>query len=338
MDTFSEEFAKMSNKSTKDNVESRRHIFQTEYESVLKLLQPLAETFFAKHAASSTSETFPAVDIGSGDSIGTATLALTLRPPILPEETELLWYPTDWNGNTDDVNYKGGPLKLETQETLRYLVQESEEMIPLFIDCNGRSVFNGECIELNGLNAARFNGGRGYIKGVDLNDSDRFQIQLSSDPNDRKSFKKEHISYTGAPTLHDAMLRGLREDKEAKELFEGLLNRTREVDILKHETWSNVKELYGKCALVTCTSLLTCIGYSDPTAWKDTMQLASQLLHIDGYLLQYDAVGHADFGDTSIMQEFAQDESLGLTLEEATIPPNSYFGTKKRKIIIWKKI
>ena len=48
---------------------------------------------------------------------------------------------------------------------------------------------------------------------------------------------------------------------------------------------------------MTCTNLLTCLGYRDPTAWQDTMQLAADLLHVDGYLLQYDAVGYADFGD-----------------------------------------
>lgn len=53
------------------------------------------------------------------------------------------------------------------------------------------------------------------------------------------------------------------------------------------------------------------------------MELAAQIRHVDGYLLQYDAVGHADFGDTSIMQAFANVESLGLKLETATIPSDS---------------
>jgi hypothetical protein len=39
--------------------------------------------------------------------------------------------------------------------------------------------------------------------------------------------------------------------------------------------------------------LLTTIGYHDPIAWQDTMQLASKLIHVDGYFLQYYAIEYS---------------------------------------------
>jgi len=333
---------KLLNMSTKEHVENERLHFREEYDPVFQILNPRIAEFFQKHVASSSggspSNTFPAVDIGSGRAIGTATMALTLRPPLLPEQTELLWYPSDWAGEEGiKSNYeKGGPLELETRETLRYLVQESQE--PLFTDQNDEPVFLGDPIELKGLKAVHFNGNRGYVRGPDPNAVGRFAIQISPDPNDCKSFKQENISYLAEMTPHDAMLRHLRKENKAKEFFKELLERTREINVLKHESWSNVEELYGKCALVTCTSLLTCLGYRDPTAWKDTMQLASKLLVVDGYLLQYDAIGYANFGDTSVMQAFVRDESLGLKLEASIIPPLSWHNGRERKLLLWQKV
>ena len=127
------------------------------------------------------------------------------------------------------------------------------------------------------------------------------------------------------------------QDGKATEFYQGLLDRSCEIDILKHETWSNVEELNGRCALVTCTSLLKCLGYRNPTAWKDTMQLASRLLHTDGYLLQLDPSDCDDYGKIPAMEEFANSESLGLRLEQASedIP---WGEASPMKIIIWQKI
>eukprot|EP00544_Gedaniella_sp_CCMP2646_P000438 CAMPEP_0202511420 /NCGR_PEP_ID=MMETSP1361-20130828/53807_1 /ASSEMBLY_ACC=CAM_ASM_000849 /TAXON_ID=210615 /ORGANISM="Staurosira complex sp., Strain CCMP2646" /LENGTH=148 /DNA_ID=CAMNT_0049145727 /DNA_START=333 /DNA_END=774 /DNA_ORIENTATION=+ len=115
--------------------------------------------------------------------------------------------------------------------------------VPLFIDKKKQPIFQGNSIELCGLKAVQFNGKPGYIQGpadvmrmlkVDL----RFNSSL--DPKDCKSFKQENITYLGETTIHDAMLRHLRIEHKDEEFFQGLLERTRMLDILKHETWSNV--------------------------------------------------------------------------------------------------
>lgn len=188
------------------------------------------------------------------------------------------------------------------------------------------------------MKAVQFNGKPGYILGPDANAQGRFAIQLSLDPKDCKSFKQENITYLGDTTMHDAMLRHLRIEHKDEEFFQGLLERTRMLDILKHETWSNVEDLRTRCALVTCTSLLTCLGYRDPSAWQDTMQLAAELLRVDGYLLQYDAIGYADFGDDDVMQSFANDKSLGLELIASSIKGTHTNIGSERKVMIWQKL
>lgn len=319
-------------RSIKEQCEAKRAHFQTEYQPVFDMLLPHMKAFLAKHADSEPSN-FSALDIGSGYAIGTVTMALTLQAAF--PKSKLLWYPSDWDGSYND----GGTVEKETRKMLQYLVQESQEFsVPLFIDKKKQPIFQGNAIELCGLKAVQFNGKPGYILGPDANAQGRFAIQLSLDPKDCKSFKQENITYLGDTTMHDAMLRHLRIEHKDEEFFQGLLERTRMLDILKHETWSNVEDLRNRCALVTCTSLLTCLGYRDPSAWQDTMQLAAELLRVDGYLLQYDAIGYADFGDDDVMQSFANDKSLGLELIASSIKGTHTNIGSERKVMIWQKL
>ena len=96
--------------------------------------------------------------------------------------------------------------------------------------------------------------------------------------------------YRGTSTLIEVTLRGLKENNKATEFYQGLLDQTTEIDILKDETWCNVEHSFGKCALVTCTTLLTCLGYRNLLAWQDTMKFAPKALHVNGYLLQFDTI------------------------------------------------
>jgi len=320
-----------------EKTKERRLRLRNEYKEVLELIKPRILEFFSKHAK--TRKIFPAVDIGAGHAIGTVTLALALGLTLnqaalqLPQEErgfDLRWYPTDWNpssGRDDSFPW----------ESLQYLVEESKEEKPFFVDLNQIHVFEDEMIELHGLKAIQYNGSRGIIRGLDPKTPGRYKIQLSNNPKDCKSFKQDNIQYGGAPTLHEAQLHQLKTERKATEFYEGLLERTREIDILKPETWSNLEDVRGDCALVTCTSLLACLGYRNPTAWQDTMKLASQLLSIDGYLLQFDQTDCAGFGDSEIMSKYSEQESLGLAFEAASkpIPWNESF---RMTVVLWKQI
>lgn len=131
----------------------------------------------------------------------------------------------------------------------------------------------------------------------------------------------------------DAVLRKM----QSSNIYTPRIDRIQTVDIKVEETWSCIQELYGKCAFVTCSTLLTAIGYRDPAAWKDAMVLASKLLDVDGYFVQYDAVGFENFGDTSIMEDYAKNSNLGFKLDYMTSGTFHKNTGKRRSIIIWKK-
>ena len=317
---------RLTKMTLEERIQNDRKQVIEEYIPIKKVLDSRMQKFFQKYAKSSSgNSSFPAVDIGCGRAVGTIDLALTYRPPVF--KGDLLFYPSEIVG---DEEYS--PVESRTRKSLEYHIQENQELQVMFKDQNNMPLFKGSIVELRGLTSAQFNGSQGIIQGPDPKAVGRFAIQLSPDPSNCKSFKKENIQYMGEASAGAANLRMLRINEQSHDFFAGLLGRTREIDILKHETWSNVKEIFGKCALVTCTSLLSCLGYRDPTAWQDTLEFASMLLQVDGYLLQYDEVGHAGFGDSSVMKAFVKEKLLNLELEENE-PPS----VPRMNIVLWRK-
>ena len=83
-----------------------------------------------------------------------------------------------------------------------------------------------------------------------------------------------------------------------------------------------MKDVAGKCSLVTCTSLLVmrdvpgpCVP--DPFLWKDVMRGASELLRPNGVLFLFDSQEHGNFGDVGTMAAFGK--SVSLTLVSKTL-------------------
>jgi len=313
-----------------------RETIHQEYASSMQALEPHLTKFLDKHNNNTSVEDTPllAVDIGSGRAVGTVHLALTLSS--LHDGRDFLFYPTDYaaaNVPPKQQLYADG--YTQAQQSLQHHIEEDKETsTELGWDSEIEPLFKGDLIELGGLRSDQFNGRRGFVQGPDPDDAGRLAVQLSADPKDRKSFKKENVTFVGAQSASDARLRQLKLQKKSHAFYAGLLDRVREIDILHKETWSNVQDIYGKCTLVTCMSFLSCLGYRDPTAWHDTLQLASKLLQVDGYILQYDESGHAGFGDSKAMASFAEDQGLGLVLEENTICPVN----PNYVIVIWRKV
>lgn len=96
-------------------------------------------------------------------------------------------------------------------------------------------------------------------------------------------------------------------------LIPGLRERVREVDVTERHTWKNVEHLFGQCALVMCTSLLTQVGYRAPFMWCDVLQLASQLLAPGGTCFLYDTEKYGGFGDVEKMSAYIVEHNLKLT-------------------------
>jgi len=288
------------------------------YRLAVEALRPRLLKFLEKHKSALTEDngSFPAVDIGTGRAVGTVHLNLFLLP--FCDRNLLRFYPSE---HTDEE------LDELTRMSLQYHIDKSNEYLRLSHDCEGEPLFPQDVVDLTGLKTTAFNGRRGILQGRDSQTAGRLAVQLSADPKDRKSFKAANLKYvdTGDPYLRELRKNGTRE------LYQGLLERTRKVDILERETWSNLDEINGQCILVTC---MNCLGDREPTAWQDTLEFASKLLQVDGYVLQYDESGHGGFGDASSMKAFASENELGLELDEIKMDPN----VPDFVIVIWKKL
>lgn len=333
VDSMVDKLGKHLRKPLSEKIENDRHYFLSTYNpEFVEQLDPFIRQFFVVKEGKS----FPAIDIGSSRGVQTIQMALHFRKPFI--SGHLIWYPTDCLEGND-----GGTLEEYTRETLRYHIQETKDIRdnPMFTDRNGQIVFKDDCVVLDGLRSAQYNGKRGIIRGPDATTNGRFAVQLSRDKDNVKSFKQNNIAYMGEISAANACLRMLRVDRTDVDFFEGLLRRSCELDILEKDTWSNVEYLGGRCALVTCTSLLSCLGHRNPDAWKDTMEFASKMLCKGGYLAQFDTYRFGDnpmpdagdFGGIPAMEAYSEERSLGLKLVKSNIPSDDL----KNKLFVWQK-
>jgi hypothetical protein len=80
-----------------------------------------------------------------------------------------------------------------------------------------------------------------------------------------------------------------QENGMAKAFFEGLLARACVLDLLDRQTWSPVLDkMGGQSALATCKSLLSAIGYREPYAGYNVMEVCFSLLASGGFRMHYD--------------------------------------------------
>mmetsp|Transcript_10952 Transcript_10952/g.20222 ORF Transcript_10952/g.20222 Transcript_10952/m.20222 type:complete len:138 (-) Transcript_10952:3447-3860(-) len=118
-------------------------------------------------------------------------------------------------------------------------------------------------------------------------------------------------------------------------MYKELMKRIVEIDVLKHDTWSNVDNLNGKCALVTCMNFMSCLGYRAPTAWQDTLEISGKLLMNDGVLAMFDHVKHGNFGNKAVMEEFVKEKNLNFELVKMDYAP---WTGGKFVCLVWKKV
>lgn len=278
---------------------------------------------------------YPAVDLAAGSCTYTVAWAHHFRQPRF--KSSLDWYPTDYKGRSHPsdrpADRLGGPLEDDLRKTLRFLTNNSD---PLFADKNGMAVFQGDSIRLEGLKSQQYNGLHGVVVGPDPQVEGRFEVQLGDDMNWKScSFKSRNIQrakeWMGSDegTKFDA---ATEYAADRKRLLRDMLDRSCELDILVESTWNNLASVHGKCALVTCTNLLCCLGYRNPEAWKDCLNIASRLLRSGGvYMAEDDAVD--DFGDVEKMEEYIQSQQLGLKASMATMTED---GSSVK--MVWTKI
>lgn len=285
------------------------------------------EAFMTPLLNSSEEETYPAVDLASGSCTYTVAWAHHFRRTQFKSSLE--WYPTEWRGGTTGNN----PLEIDLRQTLHFLANHVE---PLFPDKNGKAIFVGDSIKLDGLRRKDYNGIHGVVVGPDPREEDRFAVQLG------KAKKWKCCSFKKSNIVRADNLLGSEDGIEFEEAHEyasersrflrGLIDRSCELDMLDKQSWGNLKHIQGKCALITCANFITCVGYRNPDAWKDCLVLAELFLRPGGVFMAYDAKT-GGFGNLEEMHAFTK--SIALHLEPAMAFESS---CGKMARIFWLKV
>jgi hypothetical protein len=265
---------------------------------------------------------FPAVDLAAGEAVSTLLYGLRYRRPKF--DATLDWYPTEWKGKQGGHNHNHDPLNDELRVSLKLMQTKADEENYLFTDSNGKNVFRKDKVVMEGLKEqTKFNGIIGSARNPDPYDEGRFGVKVEGEEQ-LLSIRKEHLTRAGGG--------------ERPGFFKDLLDRSCEINMLEHDTWDNLNEIYGKTALVSCTYLVCSVGEDTPNIWQDSLELASKLLMPGGYLIQYDTVKYGGYGDASIMQKYIAKNQLGLEMEIRSEPVED--GTNHGTIfmILWRKV
>ena len=113
--------------------------------------------------------------------------------------------------------------------------------------------------------ASRVDRSKGVIHGPNRSAEGQYKIHLPADHYNRKSFKRENLFHKGSASLVEAFdvkatLHQLRENNKLTEFYQGLLDQTAEIDILKDKIWRNVEHKFGKCHLLHALLNLPFLG------------------------------------------------------------------------------
>mmetsp|Transcript_13299 Transcript_13299/g.36687 ORF Transcript_13299/g.36687 Transcript_13299/m.36687 type:complete len:333 (-) Transcript_13299:93-1091(-) len=310
--------------------------FGDRLQHILGVLDGRLEKNFFHHGDDAENNRYPAVDLASGKALFPLAYAQHYS-------SKLEWYPTEQKGFDDPIfcDWYVGEYVLSSLSW--FLVgschrkNDQEKSTLLFTDSNGVQVREGDMVQLTGLSNASYNGTHGLVQGFDTSSTkeERVAVRLfhRSVP---LSFKSGNLKRVACKPKKTTSIQAA--DKYDPAVIQGLLDRARFVDLLNRDTWSKVMiqdDLQGRCALVTCTSLLTSLGYREPEIWKDCLELASRLLTAGGYFLQYDTASFGKFGHGRTMKAFIEEKSLGLVLEGRK--EEEFCGHGKMYIMLWRK-
>lgn len=257
------------------------------------------------------SENFPAVDVACGPAVFTTANALYFSKLKNKFPSNITWIATDIEKG---ISGSSGAFLDETIPALDFF---SKDPSPQFADRKGQAVFIGDTVMLEGLSKTEFNGLKGIVTGPDTKSDGRYGVCICSGNSPGKN-----ISLKPANITRDGRSMGDREGQTMEEatkksvdrgiILQGLRKRAVPIDILQWQSWKSLDPLGGGCGLVTCTNLLTMIGYRNPEVWREVMRLASNLLCATGALVMYDTAEFGGYGDVNIMGMHAERNFLRL--------------------------
>ena len=293
-------------------------------------------------AATSPESPF-AVDLAAGTAMYTIAFA--------ERWNHLSWFACDRHDPESGDTY---PIGLhQTREALRVYAEEYQpkDIVPglpgqrrrrlLFVSegpprC---AVREGDVVTLRGLQSAPALNGRNGVALSRRADGERIGVRLLDGGKDEstepKALKPANLEFNMPGWAHkqDAMKSDDEQMKAVQEELERLKGEVnalarlqavrsvaaREADLLHESTWAGLlSEVGGKCAFVSCMSLLSQVGHETPLLWQKALKLAAALLAPGGVCLQYDTAKFGNFADVQAMAPVAQE--LGLELDARTEP------------------
>lgn len=244
---------------------------------------------------------YPAVDLGSDLGVLTAALALRHRKPSFPASLE--WYPTDKNPE-------------RTSRGLAFLAKDLVSPEILFHDRQGMPVHMNECITLQGLSSAKFNDREGKVFSADPDNEGRYGVRVYNEKKRLEpktiSVKQENIYSYPSLLFETRMLQHMKSTgtDNPSDLFQGLAERVRRVEVTPEgvNTWGNIRDLFGKCALVTHLSpAIAENDYERPPGsdwWQGCLLLADLLLTEGGFLVLFGRFDDYGFGNIALMEKY----------------------------------
>ena len=268
-----------------------------------------------------------AVDLAAGAGVYTCWLEVAFNK-------YLEWTPTEMEdpeaiGNMLTCGYPLLMAAIEYQRDDAEQIEQPNSVGALFADAGGLPVRAGDLVQLNGLQSAGFNGKLGRINQRRANG--RFAVCLE-ESGEEKAFKSCNLLrvFESQGSMEDSEKAKLAEDVNTLHqwhVLDRLAARVCHLDITNRATWTNASHLHGTCMVVTCTSLLTQVGYREPKMWQDTLELGALLLAPGGFIFQYDGDKHGGYGNVETMEAFIASKQLNLVFEERSelIPRNASF-------------
>ena len=289
----------------------------------LKPILELLEPFVEKVLTSSTASKRCAVDLGAGTAVYTVAFA--------EQWPSLTFYATE---REDPGSLDAYPTGLhQTREALKVAATECD---PVEV-ANGRrllciaeadgppcAVREGDVVRTTGLQRAELNGKLG-VALKKRPDGERIAVQLQGDDAEPKAFRAKNLAFEQPGAALDSLtaseLERLRLEVTQLARRQCILQvATCELDLQRKETWESgeLQALRGQCALVTCMSLLSQVGFEAPTLWQQALQAGAALLCLGGILMQYDTAKWGGFANEEVMRPFAA--ALGLNLVQKAEP------------------
>jgi hypothetical protein len=289
-----------------------------------------------------------AIDIGSGAGVFPFVYAKHFRDSVKYRDyIPVNWFPSEYvnpSSGRHQLDFLKQSILVQHQEIMARDIREDV----LFADANGRAVYPNDKVHLAGLlspQSEKYNGLIGTVLGIDSANTERIAVFCLLDEG------KRTISLKPANLTLVKDQKGLKRDITYEQAIEvdkdldtldSLHSWTLHIDVMDFGNFgmqeASQSLLMSACALVTCTSLLTCCGHREPMIWKNALSVASYYLAVGGYFIQHDTDEYGGgFGDKVAMRRVGLEGTFRQMELVQVSEPIKHAGGQRMLLVVWKR-